>query len=278
VIKKYRALANEQGIILKTRFTKIALHTDSKLLSEIIDNLLSNALLHGSQARGETVLVSARRCQEGVNIQVWNRGKQIDDELLNALFDELHYSKNPNHNKTKGVGLGLALSQRKASLLDSNITVKTSDNGCCFSIIVPKGVQIEEATTCSPIRSEHNQQILLVDDDTSILTALSMLLKIWGYSVECAESSEQAIKLLDTLQFSLIISDYRLPGDKTGIDLIKLAQQVKETPALLLTGDIEPEKPQEGEQISYKILHKPIKPATLRLLLRQILQPKLSLQ
>lgn len=272
VIEKYQAQAHAQGMILKIHFSKIALHTDSKLLSEIIDSLLNNALLHGSQKKGETVLISARQQQETVNIQVWNRGERIHDEQLSSLFDELYYSKNPNHNKAKGIGLGLALAQRKALLLNTNIIAKTSDHGSCFSIRIAKGIQVEETVSNTFLQQESNQKVLLVDDDTGILTALSMLLKIWGYSVKCAESSKQAITLLEAEQFSLIISDFRLPGDKTGIDLIKLAQQTRATPAVLLTGDVEPEKTQDGEIRNYKVLHKPIKPATLRLLLRQLLK------
>ena len=271
VIKKHSENARTKGQILKVHFIKKALYTDSKLLCDIVDNLLSNAFMHGSQERGETVLLSSRNQQAGINIQVWNKGPHIHEEHLSAIFDEQYYSNNPKHNKAKGIGLGLPISQRKAQLLNTNIKVKTSVNGCCFSINIPKGTHTEIKKPLINLHQENNEHILLIDDDVSILSALSMILENWGYSVECAETSEQAIKLLETTCFALIISDYQLPGKKNGIDLIKLAQKVQKIPSVLLTGDIDPDKLKEGEFRSYKILHKPVKPAALRLLLRQLL-------
>jgi len=271
VIKKYDSIAIAQGMQLKVHLCKAALHTDSKLLNDIIDNLLSNALLHGAQQQGGKILIAARPLNGAINIQVYNKGKAMSHEHLNSLFDELYYSKNPNHNKAKGLGLGLPISQRKASLLNTTISVKTSENGSCFSILIPQGVETIEQTAAMKITQENCEHILLIDDDVSILAALSMLLENWGYSVECAESSEQAINALENKQFALIISDYRLPGDKNGIDLIKIAQQKQGIPSVLLTGEVDPDKLKEGEFRSYKILHKPIKPAALRLLLRQLL-------
>ncbi|WP_198552749.1 hybrid sensor histidine kinase/response regulator [Psychromonas sp. Urea-02u-13] len=274
VIKKYNDQATEKNMRLKVRLTKAVLYTDSKLLSDVIDNLLSNAFLHGLQTPGTTVLLSARQLQSGINIQIWNKGPRINADHLDSLFDELYYPKNPHHNKAKGLGLGLALSQRKALLLNTQIQVKTSDNGCCFSLKIAKGIETPEVYAPVCLTKENSEHILLIDDDASILTALSMLLENWGYSVDCAENSEQAIEALTTGNFALIISDYRLPGAKNGIDLIKIAQQKQGIPSVLLTGEVDPDKLKEGEFRSYKILHKPIKPAALRLLLRQLLAPK----
>jgi two-component system, sensor histidine kinase len=274
VIKKYDAEAISKNMILKLHLTKAVLYTDSKLLNDIIDDLLSNAFLHGLQRQGTTVLLSARKLQSGINIQVWNKGMRIHNEHFDSLFDELYYPKNPNHNKAKGLGLGLALSQRKALLLNTKINVKTSNNGSCFSVKIPKGIKTAEIYQPLNFTQENCERILLIDDDASILSALSMLLENWGYLVDCAENSEKAINELETKHFALIISDYRLPGEKNGIDLIKIAQQKQDIPAILLTGEVDPDKLKETELISYRVLHKPIKPAALRLLLRQLFSSK----
>ncbi|GLS90936.1 hypothetical protein GCM10007916_20030 [Psychromonas marina] len=271
VIEKQSKIAESQGMKLKIRLHRSVLKTDAKLLSEIIDNLLSNARIHGSQKLGEVILLTAHQQHKNIVIQVWNRGKGIGAAQLKALFDEQYYANNPKHNKAKGIGLGLALSQRKAKLLNSEINVKTSANGSCFSLQIAEGVKTEVVAKKSMLGQENSAHILLIDDDESILSALSMLLQNWGYSVDCASDSEQAIQLLASTSFALIISDYQLPDNKNGVELIKLAQQKQHLPALLLTGDIDPDKLKEGELRSYKILHKPIKPPVLRLLLRRLL-------
>jgi signal transduction histidine kinase/CheY-like chemotaxis protein len=274
IIKKQNVQAKLQDMILKVNLTTAVLYTDTKLLSDIIDSLINNALIHGVQGKGSTVLLTARQLRDEVNIQVWNKGPRISNEHLNSLFDELYYPNNPNHNKAKGLGLGLALSQRKALLLNTKISVKTSDNGSCFSIKIPKGIEATEIYKPAHFNQQNIAHILLIDDDKSILGALSMLLENWGYKVDCAENSEQAISALENNHFSLIISDYRLPGEKNGIDLIKIAQQKQGIPSVLLTGEVDPDKLKAGEFRSYKILQKPIKPATLRLLLRHLITVK----
>ena len=271
VIKRQEIAAVAQGMILKTRIPKAVIHTDSKILNDIIDNLLSNALLHGQQQLGTHVLLTARFVQDEINLQVWNKGPRISNEHINSLFDELYYSKNPAHNKAKGLGLGLALSQRKAQLLNSKIEVKTSDNGSCFSIRIPKGIELKESNSSFHLSKEKNEKILLIDDDAGVLGALSMLLDNWGYSVYCAANSEQAINALNKQKFAMIISDYRLPGQNNGIELIKIANEIQKIPSLLLTGEADPDKLKEGELKDYRVLQKPIKPAALRLLLRQVL-------
>ncbi len=73
------------------------------------------------------------------------------------------------------------------------------------------------------------QKILLIDDEKSILESLSILLKIDGYDVFTAGNVNSAIKLLSGNDFSLIVSDVRMP-EMSGIDLIKhLKKETKET-------------------------------------------------
>ncbi|WP_413700124.1 sensor histidine kinase [Psychromonas sp. KJ10-10] len=141
VIKKHTKIAESKSMLLKVRLVKAVIFTDSKLLCDIIDHLIDNAFIHGTQEKGTTVLLTARHLNpQAIHIQIWNKGVAINNEHLNSLFDELYYSKNPNHNKAKGLGLGLglALSQRKAHLLNTSIKVKTSEKGSCFSITIKK--------------------------------------------------------------------------------------------------------------------------------------------
>lgn len=272
LIKKQQYQAKQTGSVLKVFIGNFMINSDAKLLVEILNSLLSNALIHGKKLATDKILLSARKCNNEIKLQVWNQGNKIKKENISSLFNELNYSKNPLHNKKKGLGLGLAIAARKAKLLNTSIKVKSDYHGSCFSICIKEGdLSTAISTTINSIEKEKSASILLVDDDTSILNALSMLLEGWGYQLICAQSSEQALDALKKQQFSMIISDFRLPGDKNGIDLIKIAQQKTKTVALLLTGEVDPNKLKKKEKADYHILHKPIKPATLRVLLRQLL-------
>ncbi|MDA7746804.1 hybrid sensor histidine kinase/response regulator, partial [Psychromonas sp.] len=276
-IKKYQYQASTIGIQLTSRIPDLTVKTDNRLLTEIIETLLSNAIVHGRQTKGANILFSVRHYSDKVLLQVWNQGKKIDPTIFESLFDEIAQADNPLHNKSKGIGLGLAVAQRKAILCDTIIKADTNEHGSRFGLIL-KTAQIPKKQIELNKLSNHSltYKILLIDDDQSILSALSMLLENWGYRVDCAETAEAGLQLYDTSKYDLIISDYRLPSEKTGIDVIKAIKEKNNTPAVLLTGEADPEKLKEvqetGNALNYKILNKPVKPASLRFLIKQLLK------
>jgi len=56
----------------------------------------------------------------------------------------------------------------------------------------------------------HN--ILLIDDEDSIVLALTMVLEKYGFNVEIATNGTEGIKKFDEGQFDLVITDVRMPG------------------------------------------------------------------
>ena len=275
-INKYQFQAFELGIKIMTRLPNLIIKTDKRFLIEIIETLLSNAIVHGSHKKGTRILLSARQCQGQVLLQVWNQGPQIENSLFNDLFNEIALADNPLHNKTKGIGLGLPIAQRKATLCDTRIEVVSNQYGSRFSIKVATGESVKQHINLNKL-SNHSidYKILLIDDDQGILKALSMLLENWGYSVECADTAEAGLLKYNSSNFDIVISDYRLPNQKNGLDVIKKIKKQSDIPAILLTGEADPGKLKEvqttGKEINYKILNKPVKPASLRFLLKQLL-------
>ncbi len=85
-------------------------------------------------------------------------------------------------------------------------------------------------------------EILIIDDEKSILESLSILLKLEGYDIFTAENVNAAVKLIREKSFSLIISDVRMPK-MSGIDFIKYFKnetadsslKYKQIPVILMT-------------------------------------------
>ncbi len=61
-------------------------------------------------------------------------------------------------------------------------------------------------------------RILVVDDELSMREFLSILLEREGYEVTVADSAEEALRLMDTALFDLVLSDVNMPG-LSGIEL-----------------------------------------------------------
>ena len=100
-----------------------------------------------------------------------------------------------------------------------------------------------------------------------------MLLESWGYKVDCADTAEEGLAKYSASEYDLVISDFRLPNQKTGLDVLKKIKNG--TPSILLTGEADPEKLKEVKEsnkvLDYMILNKPVKPALLRAMLKQLL-------
>ena len=84
-----------------------------------------------------------------------------------------------------------------------------------------------------------NKKILIIDDDQSILTATNMLISKWGCVAEIASNVYEASPTCDYFLPDDIISDLRLKGDVTGIEVIEqLRLQFNQNmPAILITDD-----------------------------------------
>jgi CheY-like chemotaxis protein len=72
----------------------------------------------------------------------------------------------------------------------------------------------------------------------------------------------------------VIVSDYRLPDDIDGIEVIvRLRQKFgQDIPAILVTGDTAPDTILRISQAGFPLLHKPLRPAKLRALLTHLIQ------
>jgi signal transduction histidine kinase/CheY-like chemotaxis protein len=274
-INKYQSQAAALNIQLTTHLTDVSVKTDQRLLTEIVDTLLKNAIVHGDQQVNSKILISIRSFQGKVLLQVWNQGKPIEPSIYKHLFDEISLADNPLHNKNKGIGLGLSIAQRKAKLCNTRIDALSHRCGARFSIPLDRSnIFLDNPESNKTTSEPDTKRILLIDDDKSILNALCMLLENWGYLVDCAESAENGLAKYETTHYDLVISDYRLPNQKTGIDVIKAMKKQRNTPAVLLTGEVDLGKLERGIEdpnIRYKILNKPVKPAALRFLLIQLL-------
>jgi excisionase family DNA binding protein len=87
--------------------------------------------------------------------------------------------------------------------------------------------------------------ILLIDDDTLVLKAVSKLLQLHGYSVTAAESGQSALEKIKDAVFNLVITDIRMPG-LDGIETIKRIREFNmdsnrpQAPEIIITGYTDP--------------------------------------
>ena len=254
-----------------------AVYTDQNLLEQILRNYIANAIRYTSQG---DVRISCEEINGDIKISVIDSGLGIPLQDQKKIFEEFHQLSNPERDRSKGLGLGLAIVQRTAKLLGHTIEVNSEmGKGSTFSISVEQ-INISKTDKESTSIFEDNVSqigeilILVVDDEESVRNGMQSLLEVWNCNVITASSQDEAISLLrqqDKIPDG-IISDYRLRENKTGIEVIAAvhSEYGLEIPALIVTGDIATDRLRDVNNSGFQVLHKPVAPLKLRTFLRNI--------
>jgi CheY-like chemotaxis protein len=118
------------------------------------------------------------------------------------------------------------------------------------------------------------QLVVVIDDDPLVLEGMRGLLRSWGYRVVAAASDGAAMAELAEhgQKPDLIISDYQLGEEKTGIEAIERVRHVFPIPACLITGDATPERRRAASDGGFQLLHKPVQPTALRAMMSELLK------
>jgi len=180
------------------------------------------------------------------------------------------------------LGLGLAIVDRLCGLLEHPIELSSQvGRGSRFSVLVPSapaGADAAEAaeTPWGLTVAEPRKLIIVIDDNEAVREGTRGLLRRWGCRVVTADAEDTALTALAELGEApdLIICDYRLAHGKTGFELIDRLRHAyaAQIPAFLISGDTSPERLRQAHQEGYYLLHKPVRPITLRSLVRRLLR------
>jgi CheY-like chemotaxis protein len=219
-----------------------------------------------------------------VRIEVRDTGIGIAPEQQRDIFNEFYQLHNPERDRTKGLGLGLAIVDRVARLLDHPIAVRSTPGvGSSFAVIVPRGDASRIASDAVPsstgvVSDLGALRVLVVDDEIGAREGMRTLLEQWGCEVMLAASENEAIGATRTSSTvpDAIIMDFRLRDGRTGPQAIeKLNEEIGcEIPALIVTGDTAPERLREAKAGGYQLVHKPVQPAMLRAFLGNVRRRK----
>jgi two-component system CheB/CheR fusion protein len=213
----------------------------------MVRNLLSNALKYTMRGK---VLLGCRRHGGMLRIEVCDTGAGIAEQDLAAIFDEYHQLDNPARERSRGLGLGLSIVQRLATLLGHPVQVRSRPGkGSIFSIDVMlpvAGVSSVGPPSCrgGPANDggQHTGAILVVEDDTELRELLEMILKEEGHRPATAPDGPAALELVihGGFQPDLILADYNLPNGMDGLFVTaKIRERLhRHIPVIVLTGDI----------------------------------------
>jgi len=262
--------AQAKNLALHVVPCSLSVHSDPRLLEQMIRNLLSNALKYTKSGK---VLLGCRRRRGVVRIEVWDMGIGIRQEEFQAIFEEYHQIDNAARERNLGLGLGLSIVQRLGNLLELPIRVRSQlGKGSGFAIEVPRLVGETEAegsgsgpaVDAASTDDRHRKgRILIIEDDPKIRDLLDLVLTAEGHQTTTAADGIAALKLVgaDHPAPDFILADYNLPNGPTGLRLIgKIRERFRRPiPAAILTGDISGATLREITDQGCTLLNKPVK-------------------
>ncbi len=275
LVNDFEPLAKEKGLQIDCPACSYAVDSDLTQLEQILRNYISNAIRYTNS--GEIKIICTAD-GNNITINVIDSGIGFSEDNQQIIFAEFHQLSNPERDRSKGLGLGLAIVQRTATLLGHPIHVKSQPGkGSTFSISIPQAdnvVEIRADSIDSNQDAQHidNELIVVIDDEASIREGMQSLLLQWGYNVICAADEEEVLVLLrqQNRTPNSIIADYRLRDYQTGIEVIQAIHNEYDQaiPALIITGDTSVDELREVNSSGFQVLHKPVAPARLRAFLR----------
>jgi len=267
LVDEFQPQADRKGLRLTLQgLSGSVVRTDPMLLQRILRNLLSNAIKYTEQG---SVDLSVEPLDDKLRISVSDTGPGIPESEQERVFEEFYQLNNPERDRSKGLGLGLAIVRRLTELLDIDLKLASvPGRGSRFSVEIPvtrsPGLPAaEEAVPAGPLW--RHVQVLVIDDEEAIRLGMQTLLEEMGFTVETAASTAAAVEKVRGFTPSIVLADFRLRGEDNGIRTIRALRETwPELPALLISGDTAPDRLREARDAGVELLHKPVNAMTLR--------------
>lgn len=267
--KSFKPLAEDKHIrfkLLYPKYMRIVVHSDLGLLQSVLMNLVSNAIKYTSKG---AIIVSLRERGGDVLFQVWDTGIGISDENSVNIFDEFYQVDNTQRDRTKGLGLGLPIAKRTASLLGGKISFRSQiGRGSVFTFQLPKGnVSNKERPVSIMSLSKqnlnddfvHGKHFIVVEDDSMISESLRLALESMGGTVDTFFDASSALQYPGIDNADCYIVDFMLPGDLDGANFLQRLKQ--NTPrhvcAVMMTGDTSTDFVGAMDTFDWPVMHKP---------------------
>jgi signal transduction histidine kinase len=263
---EFAPAARAKGLVLALEGERDALvETDPMLLERIVRNLLDNAIKYTDAGR---VGLRVERRAPGFDLTIDDTGRGILESEQQRVFEEFYQVDNPERDRTKGLGLGLAIVRRLADLLQIRAEMtSTPGKGTRFRLSLPEAsrdalVPEAPAEERTPAVAAH---VLVVDDEAGIRLGMKTLLEAMGCRATLADGTEHAVAAARAARPDVVLADFRLRGADNGIATVRAIRALYPgVPAILVSGDIAADRLREAEEAGIALLHKPVPVETLK--------------
>ncbi|MGB3464432.1 MAG: two-component regulator propeller domain-containing protein [Cyclobacteriaceae bacterium] len=265
VFLSFQSLAKNEGYQYEMTADEeqIALYFDRDKMERVLFNLLSNAFKY--TPAGGNISVHIKSTGEFVDISVSDSGEGMELVHRDKIFERFYRIKkgSAREPKMKGTGIGLALAKGIIELHGGRIRAESDgfQKGSTMIVSLPTGREhLQDSQVIEGFQNSENislydkqgenqdlssavfeqekksdKKILIVEDNDDLRSFIAELLS--EYHLLLSENGKEALKIAETEQPDLVLSDVMMP-EMDGISLcteLKSSQKTSHIPVMLLT-------------------------------------------
>ena len=226
------------------------MHSDVVKIRQALFNLLSNASKFTEKGRIELSVV--RETANGIDqlvFRVTDTGIGMTPEQLDKLFQRFTQADQSTTRKFGGTGLGLAITRAFCTMLGGGISVDSRPGvGTTFTIRLPADVRslgpVPDGDAASRTAdfgdlqpSDHQDLVLVIDDDPATRDLLTRFLTREGFAVRTASDGEAGLRCARELRPSTILLDVMMPrlDGWAVLSALKADPELAEIPVIMVS-------------------------------------------
>lgn len=210
--------------------------SDALKIKQIVSNLLSNAIKYTKKG---SIAFSVNKNENEIIFDISDEGIGIPQDKLNEIFKPFSRIDN-KESLIEGNGFGLFVVKGLVDLLDGKIEVESKLNkGSHFIVSLPvefveNKTKVTENHDINNLRSDNNQNLLVIDDDNTLLSVIDSMLNKIGCSCDVCQSSVDFERYCKNLEkYDLILTDREM-GAFSGLDVLKNIKNIDPNKKVIL--------------------------------------------
>jgi two-component system CheB/CheR fusion protein len=248
---------------------------DADRVQQILWNVINNAIKF--TPNDGRIVVKISRGNRQACVVVEDSGIGIEPQFLPFMFDRFRQGDPGSTRRFGGMGLGLTIVKELVQLHGGTVKATSNgrDQGTTVTLEFPVPAVLDQPGTWlrrragiePPEARLDGVSILVVDDEPEVLSTLEGILRHHGAEVLTAASADEALKLLNQHQPTVLVSDLAMPG-RDGFDLLRAVRALPSPsstiPAAVLSAYLASEHAAAAESAGFQIfIEKPVQPLEL---------------
>src|SRR6185312_5860946 len=228
----YRAEEKELGLVFQNSIpADLVVEGDPYRLSQVLNNVLSNALKFTNAGHINIATAIIARNDEGVVVEivVQDTGIGISKERVRTIFEPFEQADATISRKYGGTGLGLAISKNMVEMQHGELLVASEEGkGSAFTIRVPyhlsfRTMQENEVSADIDYKSLGPRRVLVAEDVELNQYLARHILESWDFEVVIVGNGREAVEALEQSSFDCILMDVQMPE----MDGIEATQHIR---------------------------------------------------